>query len=179
MKKISPVTRLTVSAMTTALGVLFTFAASVIPAGRLGFLFLASLVIWIPLNERGGVFSAILCYLATAGVTFLIVSNKLYDGAYLIFFGIYGFIKLGVDMLIPDRILAFIVKLILMNGLAVLAVWLGGLILEQNVFSLLPEYPLYIAIPLLEIAFAAYELLYSFCIKMFDDHLRDIIIPRR
>jgi hypothetical protein len=165
--------------MATALGVLFMFAASVLPTGRLAFLFLASVVIWIPLNERGGFITAFLCYLATAGVTFLLVSNKMYAGAYLIFFGLYGFMKLGVDMLIPDRIIAFVVKLILMNGLVALALWLATLILQQNVFSLIPEYPLYIAIPVLELAFIAYELLYSFVIKVFDDKLRDVLIPRR
>lgn len=181
-KKISSVTRLTVSAMTTALGVLFMFGASLLPAGKLGLLFLASLVIWIPLNERGGVLSAILCYLATAGVTFLIVPNKLYAGVYLIFFGLYGFLKLGLDSLIPDRIIAFIVRLIVVNGIAVLVVLIGGMILGQSVFAMIPEnydYPLYIAIPALELAFAAYELLYTFCISMFDSHLRDKIIPRK
>ena len=63
--------------MATALGVLFMYAASLTPVGRLPFCFLASLVIWIPLNERGGLLPALLCWLATAGVTFLIVSNKL------------------------------------------------------------------------------------------------------
>ncbi|MBR0157262.1 MAG: hypothetical protein IJM20_07080 [Clostridia bacterium] len=178
-KRLTPAARLTSAAMATALGVLFMFAASVLPAGRLAFLFLASVVIWIPLNERGGFPTALLCYLATAGLTFLLVSNKMYAGAYLIFFGLYGFIKLGVDMLIPDRVIAFVVKLIIMNGLAALALLLATLILQQNVFSLIPEYPLYIAIPVLEAAFIIYELLYSFMIAMFDDHLRDALIPRR
>ncbi len=178
-KRLSPTARLTSAAMTTALGVLFMFAASLVPTGRLALLFLASVVIWIPLNERGGVGMALLCYLATAGVTFLIVSNKLYVCAYLVFFGLYGFMKLGVDVVIPDRIIAFIVKLILMNGLTALGLFFASLILGQNVFSVLPEYPLYIAIPALELAFIAYELLYSLVIKVFDDRLRDVLIPRR
>ena len=179
MKKLTPATRLTVAAMTTALGVLFMYAASALPFGRIGFCFLASLVIWIPLNERGGLIPALLCYLATAAVIFFIVPNKLYLGAYLLFFGLYGFLKLGVDMLIPDRIIAFVVKMILMNGLCVLALYLASLFLGQNVLSLLPEYPLYITIPVLELAFAAYEVVYSLCIKLFDSRLRDIITPRR
>ncbi len=179
MKKISATTRLTVAAMTTALGVLFMFAASMIPAGRIGFMFLASLVIWIPLNERGGLVPALLCYLATAGVTFLIVPNKLFFGAYVLFLGAYGFIKLGADVLVRDRVIAFVVKLIIMNGLAALALFLASRFLGQNALSMLPEYPLYFVIPALELAFAAYELLYSFCIKVFDEKLRDLLIPRR
>lgn len=165
--------------MATALGVLFMYAASLTPVGRLPFCFLASLVIWIPLNERGGFLPALLCWLATAGVTFLIVSNKLYACAYLLFFGAYGFLKLGTDILIPDRFIAFIIKLIIMNSLTVLALWISSLVLQQNVFYMIPEYPLYIMIPVLEIAFIAYELLYTLCIRAFDEHLRSVIIPRR
>lgn len=179
MKKISPVTRLTVSAMTTALGVLFTFAASVIPAGRLGFLFLASLVIWIPLNERGGLLPAILCFLATAAITFFMIPNKLYFGLYVLIFGIYGFIKLGVDRLFADRFIAFVVKLIIMNGLAALGLIVASKVLGQNALSMIPEYPLWLMIAAIEVFFIAYELLYSLLIKLFDDRLRDVIIPRR
>ena len=178
-KKISATARLTSCAMTAALGVLFMFAASMLPAGRLGFCFLASLVIWIPLNERGGLVPALLCYAATAAITFLIVPNKLFFGAYVIFIGLYGFMKLGVDMLFADRVIAFVVKLIIMNGLAALALFLASKLLGQNALSMIPEYPLYLVIPALEIAFALYELLYSFCIKVFDEKLREIIIPRR
>ena len=69
--------------------------------------------------------------------------------------------------------------ILLMNGLCVLALYLASLFLGQNVLSLLPEYPLYITIPVLELAFAAYEVIYSLCIKLFDSRLRDIITPRR
>ncbi|MBQ5488533.1 MAG: hypothetical protein IIT70_06750, partial [Clostridia bacterium] len=178
MKKLSPATRLTVSAMTTALGVLFMFAASVIPAGRLGFCFLASLVIWIPLNERGGLLPAILCYLATAAIVFFLISNKLWFGLYLLLFGLYGFIKLGVDRLFSDRFIAFVVKVIIMNGLAALGLIIASKVLGQNALSMVPEYPLYLMIPVLEVFFIAYELLYSVLIKLFDEHLRDVIIPR-
>ena len=179
MKKMSGASRLAVAAMATALGVLFMFAASAIPAGKLALCFLASLMIWIPLNERGGLGPALLCYLATAALVFLIVPNKLYFGAYVLLFGLYGFIKLGVDTVIEDRLIAFVVKVIIMNALCVLGLFIASRVLGQNALSMLPEYPLYLVIPLLEIAFIAYELLYSFCIKVFDERLRDIITPRR
>ena len=179
MKKLSATARLTSCAMTTALGVLFMFAASTLPAGRLGFLFLASLVIWIPLGERNGLLPALLCYLATAAVTFLIVPNKLYFALYAGFFGLYGFIKLGVDTVIGDRIIAFIIKLIIMNAIAAAGVYFGSKIIGQNVFSLIPEYPIFLMILVTEAAFIAYEILYSLLIRLFDEHLRTVIIPRR
>lgn len=179
MKKLSAAARLTSAAMTTALGVLFMFAAYMVPVGRLGFGFLASLVIWIPLGERGGFMPALLCFIATAAVTFLIIPNKFFFGAYVLFLGLYGFIKLGVDRLFSDIVIAFIVKLIIMNGLAALALFAASRVLGQNALSMVPEYPLYLMIPALEAAFIVYELLYSLMIKLFDDKLRETLIPRR
>lgn len=76
MKKLSPTTRLTIGAMTTALGVLFMYASSIVPSGKLVLLFLASLVVWIPLNERGGIAAAAVCFLATALLSLLLIPNK-------------------------------------------------------------------------------------------------------
>lgn len=179
MKKLSSVGRLTLGAMATALGALFMYIAYIIPSGKLLFCFLASVALWIPLNERGGVGYAIVCYIATALVSFLLIPNKLYPLAYALFFGLYGFIKLGVDSLVKDRIVAFILKLLLMNALAALIIWLGGLILKQDPFSLLPEYPLYAVIIAIELAFVLYEIVFTFCISFFDERLRDTIISRR
>lgn len=175
MKKLSPTTRLTVGAMTTALGVLFMYASSIVPSGKLVLLFLASLVIWIPLNERGGIVTAALCYLATALLSLLLIPNKLYPLAYALFFGLYGFIKLGVDSAVHDRFIAFILKLILMNALAAALIWLGGLIIKQDVLSLLPDYPIYIVIIAMEAAFILFELAYTFCITEFDKRFRRIL----
>ncbi len=179
MKKLSATARLTLGAMAAALGVLFMYAASILPSGKLVLLFLASVVIWIPLNERGGIPYAVACYLATALLTLLLVPNKLYALAYALFFGLYGFIKLGVDGAVRDRFIAFVLKMLIMNLLAAAFIWLGGLIMKQDLFSMLPEYPLYIVIPVLEAAFVAFELLYTFAISFFDGRLRDRITPKR
>lgn len=179
MKKLSTTTRLTVGAMAAALAVLFMYASSIVPSGKLVLCFLASVVIWIPLNERGGLPSAILCYIAAGLLTLLLVPNRLYALAYALFFGPYAFVKLGVDSLVKDRIIAFILKLIIMNALAAAVIWLGGLIVKQDLFTLLPEYPLYLIIPALEIAFILYELAFTFCIGVFDSRLRDALISKR
>lgn len=179
MKKLSQTTRLTIGAMTTALGVLFMYASSIVPSGKLVLLFLASLVIWIPLNERGGIAAAAVCYLATALLSLLLISNKLYPLAYALFFGLYGFIKLGVDCAVHDRFIAFILKLILMNALAAALIWLGGLIIKQDVLSLLPDYPLYAVMIALEAAFILFELAYTFCISIIDTRLRSFLVSRK
>lgn len=165
--------------MAAALGALFMYASSIVPSGKLVLLFLASVVLWIPLNERGGVPYAILCYIATALLSLLLIPNKLYPLAYALFFGLYGFIKLGVDNLVHDRIIAFALKLLLMNALAAALIWLGGLVIKQDPFSLLPEYPLYAIIIVMEAAFIVYELAFTFCISFFDARLRGLLYPRK
>ena len=165
--------------MTTALGVLFMYAASVFPTGRIALMLLASLVIWIPLNERGGLPVALICYLATAILTLILIPNKLYPLGYVLFIGLYGFVKLGVDSFVHDRMTAFALKLIVMNLLGAAIIWLGGLILKQSVFSLMPDYKLAVIVIVIEAAFVVYEIAYSLCIRVFDERLRDVIIHKR
>ncbi|MBR4435361.1 MAG: hypothetical protein IKS90_04610 [Clostridia bacterium] len=179
MKKLTSTTKLTIGAMTTALGVLFMYAASVFPTGRIALIFLASLVIWIPINERGGLPVALVCYLATAVLTLILIPNKLYPLGYALFIGLYGFVKLGVDNFVRDRIMAFALKLIIMNLLGAAIIWLGGLILKQSVFSLMPDYKLAVVVIVIEAVFIVYEIVYSLCVRVFDERLRDVIIPKR
>lgn len=179
MKKLTNTTKLTIGAMTTALGVLFMYASSIFPTGRIALLFLASLVIWIPLNERGGLPIALLCYLATTLLAFILIPNKLYPLAYALFFGLYGFVKLGVDNFVQDRLIAFALKLIIMNILAAAFIYFGGLILKQSVFSLIPDYKLFAVVIVIEAALIVYEIAYSLCIRVFDERLRDVIIHKR
>ena len=105
MKKISATTKLTLSAMSTALSVVFLYAASVIPTAKLALCFLTSLMPWIPLRERGGFVYALLSYAATGAICFFLIPNKLYFAAYILFFGCYGMIKLGIDSVIRDKLL--------------------------------------------------------------------------
>lgn len=179
MKKLSPATRLTIGAITVALSVACMYLACVLPTGRLALMFLTSLLMWVPLNDRGGMKTALLCYLATALLGFFILPNKLYAVFYALFFGVYGFIKLGVDFRVRDKFLAFFIKLLIMNLLMFAVIAICSYILKQNVFSFLPDYNIYIAVGVIEICLIAFEIVFSTCIHAFDEHLRYSIIPRQ
>ena len=167
------------SAMSTALSVVFLYAASVIPTAKLALCFLTSLMPWIPLRERGGFVYALLSYAATGAICFFLIPNKLYFAAYILFFGCYGMIKLGIDSVIRDKLVAFAAKLILCNGLAALVIFGAGKLFSLDIIAQLPNYPLYIIIPAIEIFFIAYELVFTLCVRVFDDRLRNVIITRR
>ena len=165
--------------MSTALSVVFLYAASVIPTAKLALCFLTSLMPWIPLRERGGFVYALLSYAATGAICFFLIPNKLYFAAYILFFGCYGMIKLGIDSVIRDKLVAFAAKLILCNGLAALVIFGAGKLFSLDIIAQLPNYPLYIIIPAIEIFFIAYELVFTLCVRVFDDRLRNVIITLR
>ena len=133
--------------MSTALSVVFLYAASVIPTAKLALCFLTSLMPWIPLRERGGFVYALMSYAATGAICFFLIPNKLYFAAYILFFGCYGMIKLGIDSVIRDKLVAFAAKLILCNGLAALVIFGAGKLFSLDIIAQLPNYPLYIIIP--------------------------------
>ena len=62
--------------MSTALSVVFLYAASVIPTAKLALCFLTSLMPWIPLRERGGFVYALLSYAATGAICFFSDSEQ-------------------------------------------------------------------------------------------------------
>ena len=77
--------------MSTALSVVFLYAASVIPTAKLALCFLTSLMPWIPLRERGGFVYALMSYAATGAICFFLIPNKLYFAAYILFFGSFAY----------------------------------------------------------------------------------------
>lgn len=179
MRRLDTTTRLTVAAMSSAIGIVCLYAASIVPAIKLALMFLSSLCIWIPLNEPKGFPFALLTYIATGAISLLIIPDKLYSAAYLLFLGCFGMIKYGFDRLIPDRFVSFALKIIACDIISALAFLLTIWILELNIFTMIPEIPLWIIIVALQVAFALYELLYSLCAKVFDVSFRELIVPRR
>jgi len=55
----------------------------------------------------------------------------------------------------------------------------AGKLFSLDIIAQLPNYPLYIIIPAIEIFFIAYELVFTLCVRVFDDRLRNVIITRR
>lgn len=179
MKRTSATIKLTLAAMSTSIGVLCLYAASVLSTMRLALLFLSSLVIWIPLNERKGFLYGLLCYIATGMLSFFIVPDKLYPMAYLAFFGLFGFLKLGLDTLISDKFAALVLRIIVCNILVGAIIFLLGHFFEIDIFTMLPELPIWLIVAVIEILLVAYELIFTMCIHAFDRNLRKHIIGKR
>lgn len=182
MRSISPSLRLALAAMSTALGVLALYISSILGTSRIALLFLASLMIWIPIKERGGLLYGFLTYIATFALAYLLIPDKLYSGVYAAFFGLYGFIQLGAEKLTKKKVFSFFMKFLCCNLIAGIAFELGCLYLDLDITiaALLSsaKLPLYALIIILEAAIIAFTLLYSFCTGVFDKELRKLIIKR-
>ncbi len=179
MKKLSAANLLSLAAMSTALGVMALYASSVLPSMKATCLFVAGLVVWIPLNEGCGLVYALLTYAATALIAFLISASKIIVGLYLFYFGCYGIIKFYMERKVHDKILSMIFKLIISNILIAASVFIAGRLFEIDVITMLPYFPEWLIICALEIFFILYDLVYGFFARFFDNNLRIHIIKRR
>lgn len=182
MRSVSPAVKLALAAMSTALSVLCMYVASLTNISRAAMLFLASLMVWIPLREKGGVLYGFLCYIATAALSFLLIANKLYCCCYLMLFGLFGFIQLAFDSLTRNRVLSFILKLLCCSLLCMLMLWAGSQLFDLDITLMkkMSEFgiPLWAFILIVEAALSLAILLYGFCTRVFDNNLRKKLVKR-
>lgn len=178
MKKATSTTKLTLAAMSAAISTLLVYAASILPTGRIGLMFAASLAMWIPLNEKRSVGYAILSYIVCGALSFVLSSNKIYSILYIGFFGLYGFIKFGMDKLTRDKLTAFILKLITCNIIGIAGIVISFKAFDTDLFALIPEFPTWVIIIAIELSFVVYEVVYSLCVNAFDKSLRSFLMQR-
>ncbi|MDD7489214.1 MAG: hypothetical protein PUK25_05995 [Clostridiales bacterium] len=179
MRSVSNTTKLALAAMSTALSVLFLYAASILNTSRLALLFLTSLLLWIPLNEKKGFFYAFLSYAATALLSFLIIPDKSFCAAYASVFGAYCFIKFVCDK-IPSKLFAFLIKLIGCNLLAGILLLVAVFLMNMDIIALIDSYAVeyWVVVLIAEAAFSAFILLYDFLARVFDKELRRKLVNR-
>lgn len=120
----------------TALSLVFLIAASVVPAGRLVFVFLSSALVGVAFYA-GGVKLSILCYLATALLSVFFVQNKTYAALYIIVVGNYPILKLYADS-IKNTALRLVFKAAIFNLYMIVCVAAGRLVLNMSFET---EYP--------------------------------------
>lgn len=182
MRSVSSTTKFTLAAMSTALSVLILYVASVTSISKLASLFAASLFLRIPIEEKGGMFFGFLSYVATSLLLLLLTVDKSLAMAYVLFFGIYGFVQYGINRLTDNRIVTFILKFFSCNLLLMLYIWI-----IENVMKIrlsLPEaiagfkLSLGLIIGLTEVVIIAGIILYDFCVKVYSRHVRKLLVKR-
>lgn len=179
MRKIDASKKITLGAMVTALTVLMLYAASVLPAGKLACYFIASLFVYM-LSSEGLYGTALLSYLASSLLAFLIVSDKLMLLPFFALFGHFGIFKAFLQTHAKDRVVRFLSYLIYCTAFtsigAVAAFYIMGFDILTNIpFNL----PLYAAVLILEALFAVYVALYTIGQRFYESRIRQSLMPRK
>ena len=89
---------ITSAAAAVALSVIFLLLASVLPSGQVGFVAATSLCSLFAVS-KGGVKNAVIIYLITSVLGFLILPEKAILALYILFFGYYPILKIVSEKL--------------------------------------------------------------------------------
>lgn len=150
----------------TALSVVLIFFSSILPAGKLFVLAVASCIAPMAvLNLK--IKGCLIEYLASSVLSLIIIGPRDVVIAYITFFGIYGLIKFLIERMnkLPVEI---ILKLAYYN-LAVLIIFLVYKTLFLNGLNF--KMPLYVILLLSEFAFLIYDYALTLFISYFNRHL--------
>jgi hypothetical protein len=136
----------------TALGVLFIYLSTIIPTSRLYVLGLASCIIPMSILMTN-VKNTFIIYAATSLLSLLIVGFKGNVIAYILFFGLYGFIKFYVERL-RNAPYEFILKLLFFNA-ALVIIYLLAQMFFQDLIKV--NVAIYIAIFMVQFIFIVFD----------------------
>lgn len=160
------VKRVTLSGILLAFTVICVFLAANLPTSRLSFYALSSLFLAVVIIEFGS--KAGWAFYIASGVLSTVLIPRLEVIPFIVFFGVYGLIKLYIEKL-HSRISEYILKLIYFNICLVLGLMflkefiLGGVNLSM---------PIYIVAGLLEVVFIVYDYIYTLFIRFYGAQLK-------
>lgn len=136
----------------TALGMILIYVSAYLPTSKLSLLCVTSLIIIFSILTIGSKYSLIV-YFATSSLSLIIIGFKAAPITYIIFFGIYGFVKLYTEKL-KNRVIEYIIKYLYFN-LAITIFYL----LYKSIFGFAVnlKYPIIILIVIFEIVFIVFD----------------------
>lgn len=180
MRKLDPAKIISLGAMCAALSVLSLYASAVLPTAKLAFYFLSSVFVYM-LTAEEAYAGALISFLASALLSFVLLPDKLYLAPYVALLGHYGIFRTWLDRRLGDRLLGFLLRMLYCN-LATAAGILSAVYVFQfdlAAFGALLPFPSWVAIPALEAGFALFDFLYWICQKIYEERIRTYLVPRR
>lgn len=129
--------KITLCAMMAALSIVFMFIGNLFPAGRMGFMAVASLFS-VAVVIQYGYFPAVLVYVVSTVLGFLLLPDKAPLAFYGLFFGYYPIIK-SIAERTKKQALSWIIKLAVFNAaLSVMFIFMKELLMLRF-FDKLPN----------------------------------------
>ena len=151
--RISKTKGLALSALLSALGVVFLYLGAIVEVASLSMAVIASVCVIIAVTELGGVYPWLI-YAVTSTASLLVLPRKEAAVAYLLFFGFYPILKKLLEK--KGRLFSLIFKELIFNIALAADVVLSMLLLTAGNAEPLPIIIAYIV--LAEIAFPLYDL---------------------
>jgi hypothetical protein len=160
---------ITLSGILLAFTVICVFLAANLPTSRLSLYSVSSLFISVIIIEFGAK-AGWSFYLASAVLSSVLIP-RLEVIPFVVFFGIYGLVKLYSEKL-PGRVAEYAAKVIYFNICLVLGLFfLKELVLNGVGFTM----PIYIAAALLEVVFIVFDYVYTLFIRFYASKLKPIL----
>ncbi len=170
--------KLTLTAMVTALNLLFLYASEVLTGTRVIFCFMTALFVQTLLCEGYGR-QAFLSYLATVLLGFLLCPNRLSWFFYTALLGHYGIVRQFFRRYITVSWVRSLFTVLYCNLGTALAVWALYSISGVDIRSLLPELPLPMLIIIGEGCFFFMDVLYEASVSLYLKRFRRLLFPKR
>ena len=167
--------KLTVSAMTVALGVLFMTLGSVFSVLDLSCAVLASMLVAFVYLEIGAPYTW-LVWLATSLISFLLFPGSFMWLTYLLVYGVYPILKGYIERL--PRPIWLILKLAFLNGMMTLLVLFSEVLVGQSFFGDVSDMPFDPSIAyavlwgMLNLAFILYDRLIVILVVFYERRIR-------
>lgn len=168
--------KLTLTAMVTALNVLFLYASEVLTGTRVLCCFMCSLFIQTLLCE-GYNRQAFLSYLATVLLGFVLCPDRLSWFFYTALLGHYGIVRQFFRRYITVSWVRSLFTVLYCNLGTALAIWALYTISGVDIRTMLPELPLPMLVIIGEGFFFLMDVLYEASVSFYLKHLRRLIAP--
>ena len=147
----------------TLISIILIFMTSIIPTTKIFLVSLASFLTAILVIEVG-VSTALISFIATSILAFLLVPNKLLVLPYALFLGYYGIIKFYIEK-INNLVLEWIIKIGIFN----IIILLGYFLLSKFIISELDlPFSMSLIILALEVVFIVYDYIFSMFIQYYN-----------
>lgn len=178
MRKLDSAKIATIGAMCTALTVLSLYAAAVLPTARLAFYFLSSMFVYM-LAEEELYLGALVSFLASCALGFLILPNALALVPYAALLGHYGIFRTWFSRRMGDPFVRVFVCLLYCNVFTALSILAAVFFFHYDLTALALPAPVWMLILALEIGFVLFDVLYWMCAKIYVERIKSVLIPRR
>ncbi|GAA0179648.1 hypothetical protein SH2C18_24860 [Clostridium sediminicola] len=149
----------------TGLSIIFIYLSSIIPTNKIALLAAASFVIPISILAIG-IKMAFVEYLAVSILGFFLIPSKGIALSYILFFGLYGFVKLYTEK-IRKAPLEILIKLLFFNTIVAISAFLYTQLFAEMIDFERFRNALVPTILIFEVAFIAYDYLVTLLIQYY------------